>query len=197
MLRLPQNRSGPRELAARIDQVGGVERPPTVVALVASGVGVTAVGAGSLDVAIREEPTFLLVEELLRDVRVEVSVVEQGEEELLHDPAMGVGPGRGEEVPVDVEVFPVGEELGVELVDDLLRIDALFIRLDRDRRAVDVRPRHHEHVVATRSPIPGVDVGGEIRAGHVPEVQRALRIRPCNGHEHVLRVVFRHEADST
>ena len=45
----------PRELGARIDQIDRIERAAAVVALVAARVGVAAVRAGSLDVAVGQE----------------------------------------------------------------------------------------------------------------------------------------------
>ena len=79
--------------------------------------------------------------------------------------------------------LPVAQELRVELVDDLLRRAALVVGADGDRRAVLVAAGHHQHVVARHAVIAREDVGRQIRAGDVAEVQRAVRVRPRDGDE--------------
>ena len=72
-------------------------------------------------------------------------------------------------------------------VHDLLWFDALLFGAHRDRSAVNVRPRHHQHVVPGQSVEAGEDVGGQVRPAEMPEMARTRRIRPCDGNEDVSR----------
>ena len=71
----------------------------------------------------------------------------------------------------------------MELVDDLLRRAALVVGAHGDRRAVLVAAGDHEHVVADHAVVAGEDVGRQIGAGDVAEVQRAVRVGPGDGDE--------------
>ena len=71
----------------------------------------------------------------------------------------------------------------MEAVDDLDRLDALLVGAHRDRRAVGVAARDHQHVVAPAAVVAGEDVGRQVGAGDVAEVLRSVRVRPGHGHE--------------
>ena len=81
------------------------------------------------------------------------------------------------------EVAPVAEELLVVAVGDLLRRDALLLGADGDRRAVLVAARDHQDVVAAQALEAGEDVGRQVHAGQVADVQRAVGVRPGRADE--------------
>ena len=180
---LAQLGRGAADPAARVDEVDGVERPAAVLALVAAGPWVAAVRAGALDVAVGQEPLRLRVVHLLAGLDVDVAALAQPGEDVLGHPAVVVGHRRGEQVERDAELVPLAEELGVEALDDLDRLDALLVGPHRDGRAVGVAARHHQHVVAPAPVVAGEDVGRQVGAGDVAEVLRAVRVRPGHGHE--------------
>ena len=84
----------------------------------------------------------------------------------------------GVEVVADAEVAPVAEELLVVAVGDLLRRDALLLGADRDRGAVLVAAGDHQDVVAAQALEAGEDVGRDVHAGEVADVERAVDVRP-------------------
>ena len=66
MLRLAHNGLRTRHSTLRIDQIGRIERRAALLALVAIGAIVAALGAGTRDVAVGQEGLSLLVVILLR-----------------------------------------------------------------------------------------------------------------------------------
>ncbi len=183
VLGVADHRCGAADPAARLDQVLGVELASAVVALVAAGLGVAAVRAGPLDVAVGQEPTRLRVEELPGDLPVDVAVVAQLPEHVPGDLAVVLGAGGGVQVPRDVELLPVVEELGVVPVDDDLGVDALLVGPNGYRRPVHVRAGHHQHVVAQGAVVAGEDVGRDVDPGHVAQMARPAGVRPGDGDE--------------
>ncbi len=183
MLGLAELRRRPRQLAARGHQVFGIEGSAAVVALIAASLGIAAVWARPLDVAIREESLLLDVVELPRDLAVHVAVLEQAQEEGLHHAAMVLGAGGGVQVELDAELLPIPQDLCVVAVDDDARGDPLGVGAHGDGRSVDIGTGHHEHAVTDRTVIAGEHVGGQVRAGEMAEVARAARIGPCHGDE--------------
>ena len=71
----------------------------------------------------------------------------------------------------------------MEVIDDLLRRLALLLGAHGDRRAVLVGAGDHEHAVAGGAVVAGEDVGGQVGAGDLAEVQRAVGVRPGNADE--------------
>jgi len=63
------------------------------------------------------------------------------------------------------------------------RFDAFLVGPHRDGRAVSVAPRHHQHPVAPEPVVAGEDVGRQVRARDVAQVQRAVGVGPCHGDE--------------
>ena len=94
------------------------------------------------------------------------------------------------------EPLPAVQVLRVEAVHDLLRRPALLLGPDRNRRAELVRPRHHQHPVPRHAVIAREDIRRQISPGDLPQMQRPVRVRPGNANQDV----FRHEtpaSDST
>jgi hypothetical protein len=121
---------------------------PAVVALVAARIGIAAVGALALDVAVGQELHGDRVVPLALHVFVDEAGLPVARKHLLGDFPMIGGVG----VRVEVEGQPhrqtAGHEQAVILVDELAVGDAVGIGLEHDRRAVGVGAAHHQHVVA-------------------------------------------------
>ena len=79
--------------------------------------------------------------------------------------------GRREEVKADTKSFPGLEELLVEAGRDVSRGDALLLGADGDRRAVGIAAGDHEHVVAGRAVVAGEDVGRQVGADDLSDVE--------------------------
>ncbi|MEY3073184.1 MAG: hypothetical protein RLZZ353_1380, partial [Actinomycetota bacterium] len=75
----------------------------------------------------------------------------------------------------------------MEAVDDLAGRDALLLGAYRDGGAVAVRARHHQDPVAGDAVVAGEDVGRQVRAGEVAEMQRTVGVGPGDGDEDVPR----------
>ena len=105
-----------------------------------------------------------------------------------------LGAGGREEVEADAEALPGLEELGVELGGDLARRAALLLGADGDRRAVLVAAGDHEDVVAGGAVVAGEDVGGQVGADDLTDVEGAVAVGPGDGDEylfgHIVRVEF-------
>ena len=178
------------EPAAYVNQVYGVEGAPAVVALVAAGVLVAAVRAGALHVAVGQEA--LVHQAVGRDggVFVDVALLEQLEEEVLHDAFVDGRGGVGEEV--------VGEAHGVPEVD----VEAVHAaRPDRggdvgvlgghhNRGAVHVAAGHHEHAIALHAMVAREDVGRQVGARDVAQVAGTACIGPCDGYKYLFGFIL-------
>ncbi len=67
------------------------------------------------------------------------------------------------------------------VLEDLARGLAALVGLDGDRRAVRVRAGDHQDAVALQPVIAGKDIGRQVGAGQVADVQIAVGIRPGDG----------------
>lgn len=63
---------------------------------------------------------------------------------------------------------------------DLSRRSALLLSAYRYRRAMLVRARDHEHIVALKPMIPGEDVRRQIGTSDMTQMKRAIGIGPGN-----------------
>ena len=187
MLRIAHLRRGARKPALRVDQLLGIERAAAVVALVAASLLVPAVRTRTLDVAVGEESPGLRVVELLRRLFVDVSLFEQSQKEVMDDLLVVGCAGRREQVERDAELAPVAQELRVKLLDDLLRGARLVLGADGNGRAVLVAAGDHQHVVPGHTVVTREDVGREVRACDMAEVQRAVRVGPRDSDEDAAR----------
>ena len=186
VLGLAEHRRIAGQFALGVDEIGRVQGPPAVVALIASGVHEPAVGAGPLHIPVGEESPRLVVEELLGHLAVQIPVVEEFHEEVLGHLAVSVGAGGRVQVVLDPEVLPVLDELLVVAVHDLLRCLPFFVGANGDRGAVHIAAGNHQHVVAKRPVIPGEDVRRQVGPGEMTEVARSACVRPGDGNQDLL-----------
>ena len=87
---------------------------------------------------------------------------------------------RSKDMP---KLFPRLQEQGVIAVDHLGGGDALLVGADGYGRAVGVAAGHHQHAVALQPVVAGEDVGGQVTAGDMAHVQRAVGVGPGNTDE--------------
>jgi len=120
-----------------------------LVALVAAGFR-TAVGTGSLDVAVGEILICLGVVGDLDFLLVDVALVVQRADDLLSEFGVRLVVGVAVVVEVDVEFRERLLVLFVPLQREVFRVDALLFSVDRDRRPVHVRSADVDGVLAQR-----------------------------------------------
>ena len=183
MLRLLRNRGGPVDLAPRVLELERIQDVPAVLALVATGPGEAAVGARSLDVAIREEPLVRCAKGGDHHRLVDMAFLFQREENLL-DPFLVVRVCR-----VPVEVVPHAELLDVLLVErviplrDDVRGHPFLVGPDRHGSPMHVAPPDHEDLVPFHPVVPREDIRRDERRDRVAEVSRPGRVRPGDADE--------------
>ncbi len=185
VLGLDELRRLPVDLAARVDQVGGVELVAAVVALVAAGLAVAADRAGALDVAVRQRAAGRRRDRALGGLLDHVPVVAHRAEHLLHDLVVVAGGGAREQVVRQTEPDEVADDDRVVGVGQLARRHPLLVGLDQDRRPVLVGARDHQHVVTGHPHVPAEDVGRHAETGDVADVARAVGVRPGDGGQDV------------
>ena len=169
--------------AARLDEVGGVEHPGAVLALVAAGVRVAAVGAGADDVAVGQEATVDRRVHLLGGALLEVALGLQPGREVLGEVAVLGRRAAPEVVPAQAEPLP---DVALHLVLDpavLRHLEAGLLGRQLSRGAVLVGGADEQHLLAAEAEVAGVDVGRQLRADEVPQVLHAVDVRQRAGDE--------------
>ena len=179
--RLAQHRNRTGDRAARVDQVGGVQRAAALLALVAVGAIVAAVGAGPDDVAVGQKLSGLLVVILHRRLLGELALVVQRAEKVRGRLVMHGR--RGARVDVERYAEPFERVLDdiMVFVDDILRSDPFLTGLDRDRNAVFVRPADRDDVLAPEAQVAHVDVRRNVDACEVADMDRSVGVRQGRG----------------
>ena len=171
------------EGTARLKQGRSLEKLAAAVALVTTRRVETAVRTGALDVAVGQEATQGGCKPLLLTAPAKAAVSLQREEESPGHAEVVFGVGRGEQVIAQSKLArEVEEAVVVTLVDGLGRY-ALDLGTDRDRRAVGIRARDEEHPSATEAMVAGQDVGRQVSAGQVADVDLGVGIGPGGGDE--------------
>ena len=174
----------------RVDEVGGVERRATGLALVAVGVLVAAARTGAGHIAVGEKFAGRLVVGLERGLDGELPLVEQTGEELRGSGAVDVG-GCAR---IDVERYSeIGQRLlddGVITVDDVLRCHPFAAGAQGDGHAMFVAAADHQHVASLKPEIAGIDVGRDVDAGKMAYMDRPVGVREGRCYESALEVLF-------
>ena len=94
---------------------------------------------------------------------------------------MVLGVGAGEQIVGQAELLEQLEEAGVVVLVDLQRGGAFGIGAHRDRRAVRVGAGDHQHLVARQAVVAGEDIGRQVRAGDIADMDLRVGIRPGDG----------------
>ena len=186
---------GAGDCAARIDEVGSVERRAAHLALVAVGLGVVAVGALAGDVAVGEELPGLGVVELLGSLFYELTLVVEMAEEFRRGGVVYWGSGAGIYVERYTQtVERVFDEL-VVTVDDILRSHALGASFECDRHTVLVAAADESDGATGQTEVTCVDIGRNIYSGEVTDVYRPVGVGQSRGYKGSL-VIFAHDLKS-
>ena len=188
MRRLAELRRGAVDDRPRIDEVDRVELVPAVVALVAARVRVLADRARALDVAVGQRSAGGGRERAQRRSLDEVPLVVERPEHVLGDLVVVRRRRARERVERETKTHVVVEDERVVAVGELTGRHAFAIGRHHHRRAVLVRPAHHEDVVALQPVVAREDVGGHARAGDMAQMPGAARVRPCHRDEDLLRL---------
>ena len=178
VLGLAELRGVAAEGAAGLQQVTGVEGSAAGVALVAPGPGVGAVGADALHVAVRQEARALAAvgQELV--VGVNVALIQHRLEDVVGHSFVIGGVGVSEQVEGYAQLFPRLQEQGVIAVDHLGGGNSFLVGAYGDGGAVGIAAGHHQHMIAPEAVVAGEDVGRQVTARHVAQVQGAIGIGP-------------------
>ena len=175
---VPEFRRVAVEAAADVDEVLGVHGFAAAIALVAPRRVIAAMGAGSLDVAVRQEA---LVHQRVghgSGLLVEVALLKEFEEDLVGRIAMVVRAGASKQVERDAQAAQAVEEFGLLAFHDFLGALAGFLGGDGDGRAVLVAAGDHEHVVSLHPVVTGKDIRRQESPGDVAEMERAVCVGP-------------------
>jgi hypothetical protein len=176
---------GVRDGADRLDEQEGVHALAAVLALVAVGVGILAVGAGAFDVAVGEEFVDLGIVELLGPFFAEVAFLVDGREELLADLVVQLYEvglvGAAVDVELDAEALEVGLLAGVVVGGDLLGGGVFLQGRYQGGHAVVIAAADEADLASAGAQETDVGVRGQIGAGDVADVEPTVRIGQCCG----------------
>lgn len=178
---LQVRRAGDR--AARVDQVGRVQHAGAVLALVAAGLVVAAVGAGALHIAVREEAAVRRGVHLADRALLDEAVLVQAAREVLGDLAVLRAGAAAEVVEGQLEAVVHRLLRVVRLCAELVDRQTLLLGRQLGRGAVLVRRADVEDVVAALAEVPGVHVRREHGPHHVAQVLDPVDVRKGAGDE--------------
>jgi hypothetical protein len=117
------------------------------------------------------------------ELGIDVVLVPQPLEDVVHYPLVVLGVGVGEKVEGNAQLLPGVQKLGVVLVQHLLRGGAFLFRPDRDGSAVGVASRHHQHFVPNHPVVPGEYVRRQVASGYVTHVEGTIGVGPSDTDE--------------
>ena len=162
---------------AGLDQVGGVEQPGAVLALVAAGGLVAAVRAGADDVAVGQEAAVVDRVDLLGHPLLDEALLLEPPGEVLGQLLVLLGGAAPEVLPRKPEPLaeiPLDGVLAAAVLGD---VEARLERGELGRGAVLVGGADEEDVLAPQAQVAGVHVGGQHRADEVAQVLDPVDVR--------------------
>ena len=188
MLRLAHNGFRARHGTLGIDQIGRIERRAALLALVAIGAIVAALGAGTRDVAVGQEGLSLLVVVLLRSCFGKFTLVVQRAEEIR----CGLGVGRRRGTRIDVERHTQTLERRFDyvmiLIYNILGSYTLLTRLDGDGHTVLVATTNRDDISTALTQITNIDIRGHIYTRQMADMHRTIGIRKCRCYQITLKL---------
>ena len=123
----------------------------------------------------------------LHGLLIDVTIVQQLQEEVVDHLPVIVRPGAGEQVEADAELAPGFEKLRMVVAGDLRRGTSLQLCSKRDRGPMLISARHHEDIVSEQPVKAGKDITRQVSAGDLADVQRAVGVRPRHAHKDLFR----------
>src|SRR3990170_1392749 len=181
MLGVTRHRAATIRLAARLDQVQRVKQIAAVIALVAARFLEATNRTSTLDVTVRQKAPFRLRVELRLGVTVEKLRLMKAKEEVLGDTMVVFGVRVGEEIVADANGLLGLQESVVVILENLARRLSTPVGLNRDRGAMGVGAGDHQNAVSPQAVVAREDVGRQVGAGQMADVQIAVGIRPGDG----------------
>ena len=139
--------------------------------------------AGSGDISVGEELLCLFVVELHGRFLDEFPLVVETAEEVGGSAAVSFGSCPSVDVERDSELLERILDNIMVTVNDILGSNALLTSLDGDRDAMFVRTADEEDLFTAEAKIPGIDVGRDINAGEMTDVDRAVGVRESGSDE--------------
>ena len=178
------------QLGVGIDKFLGAEGGAALLALVAVGVLVAALGASAHDVAVCKEGLGFGVVVLLALLGHELTFVVELTEELRCVLSMD---GR-RSAPVNVEVDSQRLETVayylMVFVHYVLRTASLLPRLYGDGHSVLIAPAHIQHILAAHPQIPYINIRRHIHARKVSDMHGTVGVWQRTGHKGSLEFLF-------
>jgi hypothetical protein len=180
MFGLAQLRYRAVDLGARLQQLVRLQHIPTVLTLVAAGAFRSADIAGTFDIAVGQEPAGGGGIPLWARLGIQVSVFHKRQEDALRNLKMVFSVGRGEQVVSQAGFLKKFQKAIVKIFVHFFDWSALCIGAQGHRRPVGVGARNHQHVVALQTVIARVNIGWQISAGDIADVDLCIGVRPGN-----------------
>jgi len=172
-------------VADGLDELDGVDKLTTAVALISLGIMVMAHGALTANEAISQEAftleAILLVNHLLEGV----SVLVKGIEDVLSNLGL-LGSGSSSEL-VEVTVEPLVDISvdGVVVIANLLRGLAFLHRLSLSGGSIFISSANVHGVMASKSRESGIHVGREHASDNVSQMRHVVNVGECTSDEDV------------
>ena len=195
MLRFAFHGHRTRHGAVGVDQFIGREGRTALLALVAVGTVVAALGTRTDDVTVGQKSLRLLVVILHRGLFDELPLVIELPEKGRS--GLGMRLGRGSRIDVERHSQPLERlfDQRVVTVHDLLGRHTLLAGFDGDGHAVFIRSADRDHVAAFEPQITGIDVRRYVNSRQVADMYRTIRIGERRCHE-VAFELFCHKTDT-
>ena len=192
VLRLLQHRRRTRDGRLRIDQLRGREVAAALLALVAVGTRIAAVGALARHVAVGQELLRLLVVELLGGLLHQLALVVHLTEPLGGKLVVGLRGGAAVDVERDAELLEALLDHLVVAVDHILRRDALLAGANRDGHTVLVTSADKHHLALLQAQVAHIDISRHVHTGQMPDVHSAISIGQRRRHRRTLKSLVFH-----
>ncbi len=161
----------------RIDELFRAERGAAFLALVTVCAFIAALGAGSHDVAVGQEHFGFRIVELLALLLDEFAFIVELAEKFGGVTMVRRRSGSRIDVEGNAEIGERFLDDVVVLVYDILGGASLLAGRDRDGHAVFVGAAHEEGLASTHPQVTDIDVGRDIHAGQMADVDRTVGIR--------------------
>ena len=187
VLRVPENRRRTVDTGPGIDEVGGIELVPAVVALVAPRALEATDRAGALDIPVGQSVSGRGGERAKRLLLDDVALGVERAEQITGDAIVVSRRDPREQVVGDPEVAQVLPDEAAEALRSVTRRLAGVVRRHHDGRPVLVRAADHEHVVAAQPVVARERVRGNAESRHVADVPGPIRVGPCDRNQDLPR----------
>src|SRR5699024_1244840 len=158
------------DAAARFDEIGGIELVAAGIALVSARAISTANRADTFDVAVRQGAPGGRANGTGRSAFDDVSVAMQSAEKFLDRGVMVACRGARKQVVGQAQSLEIFDDHPVIPVGQLAGVRGFRIGLDKNRRAVLVGARDHQHSITRHALVPAEDIGWNPETGYVSDM---------------------------